>query len=152
MGFITKSVYMSNRADVNKKLIDAPVEVVFGAFKDPEKLALWWGPDGFTNTIEEIDYSNGGYWRYVMHGPDGTDYKNESRFLEIIENRKIILEHISGHHFILTIEFTKSGNKTIVDWQQLFDTEEHYKQFADFVSKANQQNLDRLEAVAKNAA
>lgn len=141
---------MNNRADTRQKIIDAPVNVVFNAFRDPAKLALWWGPDGFTNTINEIDYRKGGYWRHVMHGPDGTDYKNESRFVEIIENQKVIIEHLSGHHFLLTIQFTKHGNQTLVDWQQLFDTEEDYQAIADFVASANQQNLDRMEAVVKN--
>ncbi len=141
---------MNNKADTKQKIIAAPVDIVFGAFRKPELLALWWGPEGFTTTINEIEYVIGGYWRYVMHGPDGKDYKNESRFLEIINNKKVVLEHTLGHHFILTIEFTQSGEKTQVDWQQLFDTEEHYKKIADFVSIANQQNLDRLEAVVKN--
>ena len=38
--------------------------------------ARWWGPDGFTNTITTFDLRPGGAWRFVMHGPDGTNYEN----------------------------------------------------------------------------
>lgn len=138
---------MNTRADEKQKIIHAPVEDVFGAFSDPKKLAQWWGPNGFTNTINEFDFRNGGNWRHIMHGPDGNDYDNESRFLEVLPNKRITIEHISGHHFILTLEFIPSNDHTLVYWAQLFDTPEHYQEIADFVSEANQQNLDRLERV-----
>lgn len=140
----------SERAHATQRTIDAPCEVAFGAFRDPEQLARWWGPNGFSNSFSEFDFREGGYWRFTMHGPDGTDYPNESRFLEVIENRRVVIEHLSGHHFILTIEFTAAGNTTIVNWHQLFDTAEHYHRIAEFVSQANEQNLDRLEAVVRN--
>jgi len=58
------------------RLFDAPREVVFDAWTDPRQIAAWWGPDGFTNTIQEMDVRPGGVWRFVMHGPDGVDYPN----------------------------------------------------------------------------
>ena len=86
-----------------------------------------------------------------MHGPDGRDYPNESRFLEVVANERVVIEHFSGHHFILTITFSRVGNATVVGWHQLFDTVEHYRQIAEFVSRANEQNLDRLEAEVRRA-
>lgn len=139
--------FVTNRADTKQKCIQAPVAKVFQAFSHSEKLALWWGPNGFTNTINEFDLRDGGFWRYVMHGPDGTNYPNESKFLEVIENKKIVIEHLSGHHFILTLEFNTTPDGTRVDWEQLFDTAAHYQSIAEFVSDANQQNLNRLEQV-----
>jgi len=143
---------MTNRADEKQKTINAPLEKVFGAFSNPDILATWWGPNGFTNTINEFDFQNQGYWRYIMHGPDGKDYENESRFLEVIPNTRISIEHLSGHHFILTLEFVAANDHTLVYWRQLFDTAEHYQKIAEFVSEANQQNLDRFEqAVMRNS-
>lgn len=135
------------RADFRERTIHAPCERVFQAFSDPAQLARWWGPEGFTNTFELFDLRKGGQWRFTMHGPDGTDYPNESRFLEVIENGKVVLEHFSGHHFFLTISFTPKADSTVVGWYQLFDTVEHYHEISAFVEKANEQNLDRLQAV-----
>jgi len=139
------------RTHVTQRTIDAPCELVFSVFCNPEKLARWWGPDGFTNSFREFDLRVGGYWRFTMHGPDGRDYLNESCFLEVVENERVVIEHFSGHHFILTITFSRIGDTTIVGWHQLFDTVEHYRQIADFVSQANEQNLNRLEAEVRRA-
>ena len=137
------------RAHATQRTIKAPCEVVFGALSNPSQLARWWGPNGFSNTFKEFDFREGGYWRFTMHGPDGNNYPNESRFLEIIENKRVVIEHLSDHHFILTITFTPSGNSTVLSWRQVFDTVEHYDQISKFVSQANEQNLDRLAAVVK---
>ena len=80
-----------------------------------------------------------------MHGPDGTDYPNESVFREIVVPERIVFEHLSeGHHFVLTISFTMQGSQTWVGWRQLFDTAAHKERIAEFVSEANEQNLSRL--------
>jgi hypothetical protein len=81
--------------------IAAPIDQVFAAFTDPERHARWWGPDGFTNTFHLREFKTGGKWSYVMHGPDGRDYKNESVFEEV-SPRKIVIQHISGPKYRLT--------------------------------------------------
>ena len=139
------------RSDSKERIIAAPCDLVYQAFSDPTKLARWWGPEGFTNTFEEFDLREGGCWRLTMHGPDGKDYPNESRFLKVVNNEKVVIEHFSGHHFILTITFTPKDKSTVVGWCQLFDTVEHYQQISEFVSKANAQNLDRLEIVVNES-
>ncbi len=136
----------SERAHFTQRTIDAPCALVYRAFSHPDSLARWWGPDGFSNSFKEFDLSEGGYWRFTMHGPDGKDYPNESRFLEVFPNQRVVIDHLSGHHFILTITFTVSGNATVVTWSQVFDTVDHYRHISEYVSQANEQNLDRLTA------
>lgn len=137
----------TGREFVHSRLIDAPRETVFAAFADPQRLARWWGPNGFTNTFEVFEFRSGGAWRFVMHGPDGTDYPNESQFTEIVAPERIVLEHLSAsHHFLLTITLAADGARTRVGWRQVFDTAEEKQRIADFVTPANEQNLDRLTA------
>lgn len=81
-----------------------------------------------------------------MHGPDGKDYPNESRFTRIETDKVFEIEHFSGHHFLLSIELLPKGDDTEVKWRQTFDTVEHYQRIAQFVASANQQNLERLAA------
>ena len=58
---------------------------------DPKHVVQWWGPNGFTTTIQEMDFRRGGVWTLVMHGPDGTDYPNYSTFQEIVYPERIVL-------------------------------------------------------------
>jgi uncharacterized protein YndB with AHSA1/START domain len=68
----------------------------------------------------------GGEWDLIMHGPDGTDYKNKSIFREIIPFKKIVYEHISYPHIIATIQFEEIGKETLISWHMLFDSHEEF--------------------------
>src|SRR5882762_10224034 len=85
--------------------LNAPIELVWEVWTSPEHIAQWWGPNGFSNTITTMDLRAGGEWNLVMHGPDGTDYKNKSIFKEVILHKKIVYEHVSGPKFLATINF-----------------------------------------------
>ena len=147
---MTKVQSTADRACVHARLIDAPRERVLAAFSDPERLARWWGPNGFRSTIETLEFRPGGKWRLTMHGPDGTDYPNESVFLEVGPER-IVLEHF-GHHFFLTVTLEGRGSQTLLGWEQVFDTAEHRQRVAEVVLEANEQNLDRLQAEVHRGA
>lgn len=140
-----------SRSDTRSVFVDADRGQVFAAIEDPARIARWWGPDGFSNTIEIFEFVEGGRWRSIMHGPDGADYPNESLFLEIVRERRVVVEHLSGHRFILTLDLVQEGGGTRVDWRQTFDTREHYEQIAAFVAKANRQNLERLVAEVRRS-
>ena len=118
--------------------------------RDPARVARWWGPTGFTNTIHRYEFEPGGTWLLTMHGPDGKDYPNESCFTRIVADRLFEIEHFSGHHFLLTIELVPGGGGTEVRWRQTFDSAEHYQQIAAFVASANEQNLERLAAEVRS--
>jgi uncharacterized protein YndB with AHSA1/START domain len=137
----------TDREFVHSRLIDAPREQVFAAIADPARLTRWWGPNGFTSTFEVFEFRPGGAWRFVLHGPDGTDYPNENLFTEIVPPERVVLEHLSAtHHFRMTITLTADGARTRVGWRQLFDTAAEKQRIAHFVTPANEQNLDRLAA------
>lgn len=140
------------RSDIRSHRIDAPPDQVFAALQDPARIARWWGPDGFTSTIHLHEFRPGGRWLLTMHGPDGTDYPNESRFTRVEPGRLMEIEHLNGHLFTLTITLELAGSQTLVHWCQTFPTSEHYQRIAAFVAGANQQNLQRLAAeVARGA-
>src|SRR5579862_1989189 len=62
----------AERELVFRRLLDAPRELVFDVWTNPAHVPQWWGPNGFTTTIHEMDVRPGGVWRLTMHGPDGT--------------------------------------------------------------------------------
>ncbi|MDE2414664.1 MAG: SRPBCC domain-containing protein [Comamonadaceae bacterium] len=137
---------IERRSDTRSMLIAATPAQVFAAMSDPARVARWWGPDGFTNTIHQFDFSPGGTWLLTMHGPDGTDYPNESRFTRLAPGELFEIEHFSAHHYLLTIALRPCEHGTQIDWRQTFDTVEHYEHIAQFVAGANEQNLQRLRA------
>ncbi|MCA9395898.1 MAG: SRPBCC domain-containing protein [Candidatus Omnitrophica bacterium] len=126
------------------KTIPASVQQVFDAIQDPKRLARWWGPEGFTNTFNKFEFKPGGKWVFTMHGPDGKSYANESIFEEIVAPKKVVILHICLPVFVLTIELTKSGEGTLLSWNQEFEDESVVTKLRDFLTKANNQNLDRL--------
>ena len=136
----------ATRSDIRSTWIAATPSQVYAAMADPARIARWWGPDGFTNTIHQYDFRIGGDWRLTMHGPDGKDYPNESRFTRLVPDQLFEIEHLNGHHFVLTLALEAHESGTRIRWQQTFDTVEHYQPIALFVATANAQNLERLAA------
>ena len=135
---------IETRSDARSRRLAASPAEVFAAMSDPARVARWWGPVGFTNTMHQFEFKPGGRWLLTMHGPDGKSYPNESRFTRIVADQLFEIEHLSGHHFVLTIELSPVADGTEVQWLQTFDTVEHYEGIADFVAAANEQNLERL--------
>ena len=129
------------------RVVNAPRELVWEVWTNPDHIKNWWGPTGFTNTIDKMEVKPGGVWEFVMHGPDGTDFKNKSIFKEIIKPELIIFEHVSGPKFLTTVRFEEEGKKTKIDWHMLFDTKEELDRVIK-VFKADEglkQNLVRLD-------
>ncbi len=116
------------------RVFDAPRELVFAAWTEPRHVAKWWGPEGFTNTIAEMDVRPGGTWRFVMHGPDGTDYRNESVYDEVVQPERLVLTHLSGPRFQMTATFEKEGGgegeKTRLSVRMVFESAELRDQVA----------------------
>lgn len=143
---------ISNRSIEMSRVVNAPRELVWKVWTDPEHIKNWWGPNGFTNTISKMDVEPEGVWDLIMHGPDGTDYINKSVYKEIVKYERIVLDHVSGPKFRATITFTKEGDKTRINWQMLFATAGELEQVIK-VFKADQglkQNLDKLEIYLSN--
>ena len=135
------------------RLLDAPRELVWEVWTNPDHIKNWWGPNGFTNTIFTMDVQPGGIWDFVMHGPDGTDYKNKSIYKEIVKPERIVFEHITGPHFTTTVTFAAEGKKTLLTWRMLFDTAEQLQQVVK-TFKADEglkQNIEKLEVYLQHA-
>ncbi|MDN3547370.1 SRPBCC family protein [Mucilaginibacter aquaedulcis] len=133
------------------RIIDAPVELLWEVWTQPEHIAQWWGPNDFTTTINKMDVQPGGEWNLVLHGPDGTDYKNKSIFKEIVPFKKLVYDHMSSPKFVATIEFEAHGEQTHLSWHMLFETPEQFIQVVK-TFKADEglkQNLDKLNRYIK---
>jgi uncharacterized protein YndB with AHSA1/START domain len=135
------------------RVLNAPIDLVWEVWTDPKHIKEWWGPNGFTSTISKMDLKVNGEWDLVMHGPDGTDYKNKSVFREIVKHKRIVYDHASYPKFLATIEFESQGDKTRIVWHMLFETKELFIQTVK-TFKADEglkQNADKLEQYLQKA-
>jgi len=126
--------------------LNAPIDLVWEVWINPDHIKSWWGPLKFTTTISKMDVIPGGEWNLTLHSPDGMDYKNKSIFKEIIKHKLIVFDHISGPKFLATIKFNEENNKTHIDWHMLFESKEELDQIIK-VFKADEglkQNIDKL--------
>ena len=114
----------ADREIVQTRLFDASRELVWQMLTDPKHITHWWGPNGFTNTIHEMDVKPGGVWRFIMHGPDGTDYQNKNIFTRVEKPHILAFEHASGPHFFCTITLDDEAGKTRLNFRMVFTTAE----------------------------
>jgi uncharacterized protein YndB with AHSA1/START domain len=129
------------------RLFNAAPETMWEVWTKPEHISQWWGPNGFTNTIHTMEVKVTGLWEFVMHGPDGVDYKNKNVFVEIVKPRKIVFDHVSEPWHRTTITFEKQGSKTLMTMHMLFETAAVKDQTVK-THKADvglRQNMERLE-------
>jgi uncharacterized protein YndB with AHSA1/START domain len=140
------SIDTTDREISATRIFNAPRELVFRAWTEPDHIAQWWGPKGFTNTFYEFDLKPGGRWRFTMHGPDGVNYPNESVFVEIVAFERIVFRHVVPPRFLATATFDEQGNKTLLTWRMLFETSKLRDAVIDKHNAAEglKQNLDKL--------
>src|SRR5687768_9601467 len=110
----------TGREQKSSLLLDAPLELVWQVWTNPQHIKHWWGPNGFTNTISKMEVQAGGEWLFTMHGPAGNDYPNKTIFREVIEYKKLVHEHFSPN-FIAIIDFERQDDKTRLDWYKLYE-------------------------------
>jgi uncharacterized protein YndB with AHSA1/START domain len=109
------------------RIIDAPRELVFKAWTDPEQLAKWWGPKYFTNPLCELDLRPGGPILIHMAGPDGVIYPMKGMFQEIVAPERLVfsssaLEDEAGNaqmEALSTVTFEDQGGKTKLTLQEV---------------------------------
>jgi uncharacterized protein YndB with AHSA1/START domain len=141
----------SDREITNTRIFQHSRERIFAAFADPDQLARWWGPNGFTNTFHDFDFRSGGKWNLTMHGPDGQDYKNECFFRELSPPGKIIIDHISAPRFELEVTLENAKGGTLLTWVQRFESQEMRDRVLSIVGPANEENLDRMTKVIEQS-
>lgn len=137
---------------------NAPRSLVFQAWTSLEHVSRWFGPDGFSTTTESMDVRVGGAWRYVMHGPDGTDYNNHIAYREIDPPARLAYRH--GAHendpdgFDVTLDFEDLGGRTRLRMTMEFASAEARQHVVDRAGAIDgaRQTMARLEAYLETMA
>lgn len=129
-----------------ERILNAPRELVWEAWSNIEHLQRWWGPRGFTMTTQHFEFKEGAEWKFVLHGSDGRDYKNEQKFIELKKPELIRMQHLNWPKHTTEARLTEEGrDKTKVTFRQTFENAEDYEKIKEIASKANPQNFDRMQ-------
>lgn len=114
-------------AIVIERIFDASPERLFKAWSDPEQVAKWYGPEGFSLTVCEIDFRLGGKFLYHMSSDMGHEFWYGGVYTEIIENELIACTNYMADpggnpvpsgmdgwpdESTLTVRFEDTGGKT----------------------------------------
>ena len=117
----------TDREIVVSRRISAPRELVFEAFTEVRHLSHWWGPKGFTTTTRAFEFRAGGEWDFVLHGPDGTDYRRDP----LHRDRPARADRPSARRkpgdpnaFESAITFATKGAATRIEMRTVFPTKE----------------------------
>jgi uncharacterized protein YndB with AHSA1/START domain len=113
------------------RVYDAPRELVWKAWTEPEQFKRWWGPKAFTAPVSKIDLRVGGKYLSCMRGPDGKDYWSTGVYREIVPNERIVVTDsfsdekgniVPASHYgmagdwplelLVTVTFEELGDKT----------------------------------------
>lgn len=134
------------------RIYDASLKAVWDAWTDPNQVAKWWGPRGFTLTTHSKDLRPGGTWDYTMHGPDGTDYPNYTTYHEVEPYALLVYDHggtrTTPPLFRVTARFTEveRGKRTRLDMTMALETVEAARETRKFIKKAGGESTwDRLD-------
>jgi uncharacterized protein YndB with AHSA1/START domain len=131
------------------RIYNANPKQVWEAWVNPEQVAQWWGPRGFTLTTVRKEVRTDGDWLYTMHGPDGVDYPNHTKFLAVDPARHLIYDHGGFEDkppmFRVEVFFHDLNGKTEMEMTMAFSTAEAASEARKFIKLANGDSTwDRL--------
>lgn len=117
-----------DREIVLVRVLDAPRDEVFAAWADADAFCQWFGPEGFSCTVREMDVCAGGRARFDMTAPDGTVFTNRFEYLEVVPGERLVLDHSSDvdddpARFRVTVTLDEQADgKTVLTLRQLHPT------------------------------
>ena len=132
MPAIDTTTTIETRGDLEitqRRVFDAPRELVFKTMNDPELLPRWWGPSYLTTTVEKMEVRPEGQWRFVQRAPDGAEHAFSGRYLEVVAPERVSMtfnyEGLEGdHEAVSTLVLTEVNGKTLMTSTMVFKNRE----------------------------
>ncbi len=111
---------------VMTRTFDAPRELVFKAFADPDLIPKWWGPARLTTTVDKMEVRMGGIWRYVQRDAAGNEFGFRGVYHHIKAPEQVVFtfewEGMPGHILLETVTLTEQDGKTLVTDSSVFQS------------------------------
>jgi uncharacterized protein YndB with AHSA1/START domain len=107
---------------------DAPRELVFRTFTDPNLIPQWWGPRYLTTRVDKMEVKKGGIWRFLQQDANGNQHAFNGVYHEINTPERIVytfeFEGVPGHIALETVSFEERDGMTIMVDQMVFQSVE----------------------------
>ncbi|HYW15284.1 MAG TPA: SRPBCC domain-containing protein, partial [Allosphingosinicella sp.] len=137
---------------VLSRVIDAPAELVYRAWVEPEQMFRWFGPAGYRcEAPAQSEARAGEVRRFVMIAPDGKRFESRMTFLEVVANERLVFDHgfdmdDDPDRFRMTVTFDRQDNgKTVLTLRQLHPSKARRKFVIGFGAvELGGQTLDKL--------
>lgn len=129
---------------------EAPSDLLFRAYTEPELLAQWLGPRRLTMTVGRMDVRDGGTWRYTHLDADGSEYAFHGVYHGTPSPDRIVqtfeFEGTPGHVSLETITFEEDGAKTLVRQSSIFQSvEDRDAELQSGMEQGARDSVERLD-------
>lgn len=134
----------------HKRIFNAPRELVWEVWTNPEHIKEWWGPNGFSLTTKSMQVKPGEFWDFTMHGM-GRDWDNKIEYLEVERPTHLSYRHkgekSEDYNFTVSVFFEELNGKTLLTMQSVFKSKEIIDELNRKVNaiEGGKQTLSRLE-------
>ena len=135
---------------IHTRLLDAPRDLVWEVWTNPEHIKEWWGPNGFSLTTKSMHVEPGKIWEFIMHGM-GRDWDNKIEYTEVKKPLLLSYKHSGArsedYNFTVTVLFEEVDGKTLLTMKSVFKSKEIIDELNRKVNaiEGGKQNLNRLE-------
>jgi uncharacterized protein YndB with AHSA1/START domain len=133
---------------------DAPRDLVFAAYTDPEQIPLWWGPRVLTTVVDRMEVRPGGSWRFVQRDADGNVFAFHGVYHEITPPERLVYTFEyegegAPHHVLLeTVTFEDVDGRTRVNdtvlYQSVEDRDGMVKAGMEYGVRESRERLNEL--------
>lgn len=140
---------LSDTEIVMVREFDAPRDLVFAAYTDPELIPKWWGMRGNVTTVDESEVKPGGKWRYVQRNADGQEFGFHGEYREVTPPERLVstfeFEGMPGHIIVDTTTFEEKNGRTLLTTHSLFaNKDDRDGMLAAGMESGAAETLDRL--------
>lgn len=131
-------------------IFDAPCDLVFKAYTDPNLLVQWWGPRYLTTRIDQMDVRKGGIWRFVQNDSNGNEFAFNGVYHAVWAPERIVdtfeFEGMPGHVLLETATFEDQDGKTLLTVKSVYQSvEDRDGMVQSGMEGGLTESMDRLE-------
>jgi uncharacterized protein YndB with AHSA1/START domain len=146
----------SDREIIMTRVFDAPRELVFKAYTNPNLIPQWWGLRSHTTIVDKMEVRSGGIWRFAQRDAKGNEDGFNGEYHEVVPPARLVntfeWEGMPGHIIVDTATFEElPGSKTRLTITSLFSSvEDRDGMLASGMEGGANETWDRLaELLAK---
>ncbi|MFE8603971.1 SRPBCC family protein [Archangium violaceum] len=146
----------SDREIVRVRVLNAPRELVFKTWTEPEHVDKWWGPRGFTTKTHRMDVKPGGSWHYLMSHAEHGEFDNLITYREVVRPERLVYSHGTSEEpemFQVTVTFADEGGKTRLTMHSVWPTAEALEAVKKYgAEEGGKQTLDKMQEYVEKQA